>query len=404
MRNTHATRRKFLAATAAVALPAFLPRLGQAASTGATRHRVAVIGHTGHGNYGHELDKVWLAAPECELVAVADADEDGLAAEVKRLGGPRGYRDYRQMLDEVKPELVSICPRWMDQHYDMVIAAVERGVRGIFLEKPLCPTLAEADAMIAVCEKHGVKVAQSFQARYSPKLAVVDELLRSGAIGKVLEFRARGKEDQRGGGEDLWVLGAHMFNLIHHFAGKPLWCFASVEQDGRPIRKEDVQPGAEGIGPLAGDAVHAMYRMENATVAYFDSVRLAGGRPFRFGVTIFGSAGAIQIFSPGQLPEMFLLADPAWSPGLTRKQWVPISSAGVGKPEPLEDRKIGGANLLAVRDLIEAVEKDRQPLASIYDGRQAVEMIAAVFESQRLGTPVSLPLATRQNPLTKLSA
>ena len=100
---------------------------------------------------------------------------------------------------------------------------------------------------------------------------------------------------------------------------------------------------------------------------------------------------------------MFLLPDPAWSPGLTRKAWVPISSAGVGKPEPLENRKIPGGNLLAIRDLIEAVEKDRQPLASIYDGRLAVEMIAAAFESQRLGTRVSLPLANRQNPLAKLS-
>jgi predicted dehydrogenase len=335
-------------------------------------------------------------------VAVADADEKGLAAAVKRLGHARGYRDYRQMLDEAKPELVSICPRWIDQHQAMVVAAAERGVRGIYLEKPLCPTLAEADAMIAVCEKQGVKVAQSFQTRYSPKLPVIDALLRSGAIGKVLEYRARGKEDHRGGGEDLWVLGPHMFNLIHHFAGPPQWCFAAVEQGGRPIRQEDVRPGAEGIGPLAGDEVHAVYRMENAAVAHFDSVRGAGGRPSRFGLTLCGTAGMIQIFNPGLLPDVFLLDDPAWSPGLTGKKWVPVSSAGLGQPEPLEDRKLPGGNLLAVRDLIEAVRQDRQPLASIYDARLAVEMIVAVFESQRLGTPVRFPLANRQNPLVKL--
>ena len=60
-------------------------------------------------------------------------------------------------------------------------------------------------------------------------------------------------------------------------------------------------------------------------------------------------------------------------------------------------------NLLAIRDLIEAVEKDRQSLASIYDGRLAIEMVAAAFESQRLGALVSLPLANRQNPLTMLA-
>ena len=40
-------------------------------------YRVAVIGHTGKGNYGHGIDTVWLKVPQCEIVAVADADEKG---------------------------------------------------------------------------------------------------------------------------------------------------------------------------------------------------------------------------------------------------------------------------------------------------------------------------------------
>jgi predicted dehydrogenase len=216
----------------------------------------------------------------------------------------------------------------------------------------------------------------------------------------VLEFRARGKEDQRGGGEDLWVLGIHLFNLIHHFAGKPLWCFGSVEQNGKPITKEDVRTGAEGIGPLAGDKVHAMYRMESGAVAYFDSVRSAGSRPPRFGLQIFGSAGVLQMFDTGHLPAVYFLPDPTWSPGHSHKEWVPVSSVGVGKPEVLANGGLAGGNVLAVRDLIEAVEKDRQPLASIYDARTATEMIVAAFASQQSGGPVTLPLKNRQNPLS----
>jgi hypothetical protein len=59
---------------------------------------------------------------------------------------------------------------------------------------------------------------------------------------------------------------------------------------------------------------------------------------------------------------------------------------------------------LAVRDLIEAVEKDRDPAASMYEARTATEMIVAVFESHRVGRPVTLPLAVRQNPLANLGA
>ena len=395
-------RRRFLAGAAAGWLAAARPGLASGAAAGPPRYRAAVIGHTGRGNYGHGLDEVWLEVPKARVVAVADADPQGLAAAVQRLGNPQDYLDYRKMLDEVKPDLVSICPRWLDQHRDMVVAAAERGVRGIYMEKPMCRTLAEADEMVAACEKHKVKLAIAHQTRYSQKLAVVRELIRSGRLGQIVEFRARGKEDRRGGGEDLWVLGGHMFNLIHHLGGKPLWCFGTVEQDGRPIRREDVRPGAEGIGPLAGDKVHAMYRLESGPAAYFDSVRNAGGRLTRFGLTIFGSEGIIQSFDTGHLPEMFFLADSVWAPGRTGSQWLPISSAGVGKPEPLVNRGLAGGNVLAVNDLIEAVEQDRLPLSNIYEARTATEMIVAVFESQRQGKPVPLPLENRQNPLAML--
>ena len=89
------------------------------------KYRIGVIGHTGRGNYGHGLDRVWLDFPETEIVAVADADENGISEAMKRLDVFRGYSDYRKMLDEVKPEIVSIGPRWIDQHRDMVVAAVE---------------------------------------------------------------------------------------------------------------------------------------------------------------------------------------------------------------------------------------------------------------------------------------
>ena len=198
------------------------------------------------------------------------------------------------------------------------------------------------------------------------------------------------------------MLGTHMFNLIHHLGGEPKWCFATVEQDGRPIRAEDVAPGAEGIGPLAGDSVHAMYRLAGGATAYFDSTRNAGGRPTRFGLQIFGSEGVLQLFNTGHLPDVFFLPDSSWSPGRTGKEWVPVSSSGVGQVEPLENRGLYGGNVLAVHDLIAAVEEDRPPRAGIRDARTATEMIVAVFESHRVGGPVTLPLANRQNPLTML--
>ena len=75
---------------------------------------------------------------------------------------------------------------------------------------------------------------------------------------------------------------------------------------------------------------------------------------------------------------------------------------GIGKPEPLKNTGLHGGNLLIAADLIEAIEKDRQPLGSVYQARGATEMIAAVFESHRQGAPVAMPLKNRENPLLSL--
>lgn len=367
------------------------------------RYRAAVIGHTGHGGYGHFMDQVWLGLPEVDIVGVADADPRGLAQAVTRLKAPKGYADWRKMLDELKPDLVSVAPRWLDRHCEMVVGAAQRGVRGIYVEKPMCRTLAEADTMIAECEKHGTRLAISHQTRYSPKLRIIAGLLQSGQIGRVLELRGRGKEDSRGGGEDLWVLGSHVLNMIQYLGGSPQSCFARVQQEGRPIRREDVRPGNEGIGPLAGDEVHATYTLASGAIASFDSVRRAGGKASRFGLQIFGSEGVVSM-GMGYLPPAFLLSDANWSPGLSGKSWTPISSAGVGQPEPLKDGGLLPGNVLAARDLISAIETGRHPECSIYEGLVTIGMIAAVFESQRVGGPVTLPLVNRENPLTMMKA
>ncbi len=392
-------RRQFVAGGAASLLTAgSLLR----ASEPSARYRVAVIGHTGRGNYGHGLDQVWAEIPETRVVAVADADPQGLAAAVSRLGEVKGFPGYRNMLAEIKPDLVAIAPRWLDQHRDMVVAAAEAGARGIYMEKPMCRDLAEADEMVAACRKSGTKLAIAFQTRYSQKLPVVEKLIADGALGDLLEIRARGKEDSRGGGEDLWVLGTHMLNLIHHFAGAPRWCFGSVNQDGHPVTAADVHAGPEGIGPLAGDSVHAMYRLESGLTAYFDSTRNGGGSPTRFGLQIYGSKGILQMFNTGHIPDIYYLSDSSWSPGRSGAAWLPVTSAGVGRPEPLPNTGLHGGNVLAVRDLIASIEEDREPLTGIEAARTATEMIVAVFESHRLGKPVEWPLANRKNPLTML--
>lgn len=75
------------------------------------KRRVAVIGHSGRGNYGHGLDVVWQKLANTEIVGVADPDESGLRNAEARLKVENGFADYRTMLKELRPEFVSVAPR-----------------------------------------------------------------------------------------------------------------------------------------------------------------------------------------------------------------------------------------------------------------------------------------------------
>jgi predicted dehydrogenase len=366
----------------------------------AARFRVAVIGRTGKGNYGHGIDTVWLETDRAEVVGVADDDKAGLAEAAKRLKVDQAFTDYRQMLDRLKPDIAAICPRWLDQHRDMVVAAAERGIH-VYMEKPFCRTLEEADEIVTACERTHVKLAIAHQTRYSPKLSIVRELIAAGAIGKVLEFRARGKEDVRGGGEDLWVLGTHLMDIIRAIGGHPSWCFGHVTREGHPVTKSDVVEGAEGIGPLAGDGVTAVFGMPDGATAYFASRKGMAGRGSRFAVQIFGSAGILEILT-GHLSSVKYLGDPAWSPGRSGVAWQDVSTQGIGQKENMKDGGLHAGNLLAVNDLMDAIADQRQPVGNMYEARGATEMIVAVFESHRQGRAVRLPLENRKNPLTML--
>jgi len=391
-------RRTFL--TTASASLAF-PLIGRSAPD--DKFRVAVIGHTGRGNYGHGLDTVWMHVPETKIVAVADANAEGLAEGRKRLGTEHGFEDYRAMLKAVEPHIVAVCPRHPDQHCDMIIASIEAGAKAIYVEKPFCRTPGEADQIVATAEKHQAKIAVAHRNRYHPTLQAIDRLIADGDLGKVLEIRGRGKGDRRGGGEDLWVLGSHTMNLINYFGGRPLSCSAVMMQDGRRVVKADVREGNEGLGPLAGNEVHARYEMEHGMIACFDSIANDETHNHGFGLQIIGSRGIVAIKCDQHPLAHFVPGNP-FEPTDKPRPWIPISSAGVGKPEPRDDlTEMITHHGWPARDLIAATGTARQPLCSALEGATILEMICGVFESHRQGSQaVALPLQERGNALAKL--
>lgn len=398
------TRRRFLVGTGSAGIAAGLLQASVAKAAycaGSDRLRVGIIGATGRGDYGHGVDVAFKKIPRVEIVAVADHDTEGRKAATARTGAMKSYGDYGQMLQQESLDLVAICPRWIDQHESMISAAASAGCH-VYMEKPFCRTLAECDRVCQLLNEKNLQLAIAHVSQYSPVLSKVQEIIEAGEIGTVLEIRGRGKEDHRGGGEDLWVLGSHIFGLMRTIGqGNALSCYATVSDSGQPLTREHVREGAEGIGLLAGDHVQASYQFPEQVTGYFASRRGMSSSPSRFAIQVFGSKGVIEM-ETGYLSPARILKDGSWSPGRSGKSWQPISSAGIDIIEPRTDGGYEGGHIAAITDLIAAAAEQRAPICGAEDARAITEMIAAVFESQRVGKTVTLPLKNRDNPLSLL--
>ncbi len=360
-------------------------------------YRAGAIGRTGKGRYGHGLHLAYKEIDEVDLVAIADPDDEGRAAAKEETGAKTDYADYRDMLEKEDLDIVSVCPRWVDCHLEMVLACADAGCH-IYCEKPIAMSLEDADRIVEATDRAGVKIVVAHQGLYVPQVHEVKRRIDSGVIGRLEAFYALGTQDHRGGGEDMMVLGTHLFSLMRFFAGDVDWISAHVTAGGRDIGPEDVREGHEPIGPIAGDSVSSYLWFKSGISGHFSSrVKQSawapdGGKGSGMSLELVGqegrismkggAAGAVRIYPFGVFTPWD--GDPPWR------------SLDVECLDHLQ------GNRLAIVELMEAVEQEREPIGSARDARAALEMILGAYESQtKGGVRVSFPLAERSHPLER---
>jgi predicted dehydrogenase len=177
-------RRTFLTGSVAVAAPALVR------GAGAKTYRTALIGS---GWWGMNIATTAIQSGRSKLVALCDVDQNQLdpaAARVEKLTGamPRKYRDYRELLEEVKPDIaiVGTPDHW---HALPTIAAVKAGAH-VYVEKPIGHTVMEGRAMVNAARAAGRVVQVGTHRRISPHNVSGMKFLREGKAGKIGMVRA----------------------------------------------------------------------------------------------------------------------------------------------------------------------------------------------------------------------
>lgn len=140
--------------------------------------KVAVIGV---GAMGRNHVRVYYELPDVKLVGVSDLDGNA-AASATRLYSTQTFTDYRQMLDETKPDAVTIAVP-TEYHRETALEVISRGIH-LLIEKPIASTVEEGQEIIDAAAQANVRLQIGHIERFNPAVIALRQQLSENALGK----------------------------------------------------------------------------------------------------------------------------------------------------------------------------------------------------------------------------
>jgi predicted dehydrogenase len=188
----------------------------------------------------HKVIPAMAEAEMCSVDAIASRSKERARQTAERLGIPRSYGSYQDLLDDSDIEAVYI-PLPNHLHLEWTLAAAAAG-KHVLCEKPLAMSSADAQTMIDACDAAGVKLMEAFMYRLHPMWAEVRRLLEDGAIGEVVAIQSifsyfnDDPADIRNipefGGGALYDIGCYPVNVARMlFNSEPTGVKSSIRRD-----------------------------------------------------------------------------------------------------------------------------------------------------------------------------
>lgn len=337
----------------------------------ADKIRAAVIGA---GDFSDQHIRGYLDTKRFEIVALADLHPAAMEEKNERFGiDPPHFTDARQMLAEMRPEVVSVCT-WQAGHPEFTVAAAVHRPKVILCEKPMADSVGNAERMQIACERNGVKLAIGYQRRFLPAYTLARAFVKEGRVGNV--------------------------RLIQSVAGDGLPNYASHHMDMyRYLLNEEDCEWVMGNVERKTDRYERNTRIEDRAVAVFSfkggaqALTLSDVLPtFFHGALIYGTEGTINLTTL-DLQLFNSETKGRWERHAPDGMFYAVEQEG-GRFEWLEG---GAAQASGVADWAEGQEPYR---CTGLDGFKALQMAHGVYESARLHERVMMPLQSRVDPLT----
>jgi UDP-N-acetyl-2-amino-2-deoxyglucuronate dehydrogenase len=323
---------------------------------------------------------------QTELVAGASRGNEHLQLFGKMWDVDALYLDYREMLAKEKLDIVCIATH-PGLHRDIVEAAVEAGAKGILCEKPLALSLEDGDALVAACRDAGCVLSVNHSRRWNPAFIKAKEMLDSGAIGDLISMLGicqgvkpfpEWTADEEG---PLIHDAVHTFDLFRIYGGDVKSVIGTAHRRHHPFRVEDIS-----------EAIFSFHSGVSAVCMANELTRYA-----RFGIELQGSEGVISLEYAGNQWLLGVDTTDRLNEPDDRIEWYTLEQ------QPFPATAEASSIQRALEELVDCMENGGEPSSNGEDGVASLEMVMAIYESQRQGNcPVALPLADRSSQLYML--
>ena len=320
-----------------------------------------------------------------DVVALCDIEEAKMDETIEKFNLSKKikkYVDYKLMLEKEKPELVAICTE-SGKHGKIALDCIEANAN-LIIEKPIALSLEEADLIIEKANKKNIKVSACHQNRFNKSVQKIREAVEANRFGKLMHATAhirwnrgedyykqapwRGTWEQDGGA--LMNQCIHNIDLLRWMMGDEI-----TEVVGMTDNLIHGYIDAEDIGM-------ALVKFSNGSYGIIEGTTNIYPRNLEETLYIFGEKGTVKAGGKSvNLIEEWQFADNLDNADEVKQNYFenPPNVYGFGH-KPL------------YKDVIEAIENDRQPYVTAVDGRNALELVLAIYKSAAEGKSIKLPL------------
>ena len=321
-----------------------------------------------------------------EICAICDVKPEAMEDLLAKYGLEkdetiRRYTDYKELVRAEKPVLASIATE-SGIHAEIALHCIDAGVN-VMIEKPMAMSMSDADEIIRRSGEKGVKVSACHQNRFNVAVQETRKALEAGRFGHLSHgsIHVRWNRDRNYYNQAPWrgtwaQDGGCLMNQCIHGIDLLRWMMGDEVEEVYGVTKQQFHDYLE-----AEDVGMAVVKFKNGAVGTIEGTTNVYPKNLEETLYLFGETGTVKLggTSTNNI-DVWDFADEEEADGKNKGLQEATSNV------------YGNGHTSLFADMIEAIEADRKPYVDAVAGRNALEMILAVYQSASSGKPVKLPL------------